>query len=273
MSADAAVRDARSQTRAGVHVEASGSGPPLVLLHGWALHSGLFATLLPALAARHRVYAVDLPGHGHSEPVSPFTLDAMVAAIDAALVTETRPLTVLGWSLGGVVAQRWALDRPARIAKLVLVCTTPRFVSGDGWAEGIAPGALRQFADELQVSYRFTLQRFLTLQLQGSDHARTTLAALRSGLFARGEPTRAVLDDSLALLATTDLRAEVPRIVAPTLVVTGSRDALTPPGAGAWLAATLPAATHVPIAGAAHAPFLSHRREFDAALAGFFDGD
>jgi pimeloyl-[acyl-carrier protein] methyl ester esterase len=265
-----AVGDAASPGAAHpVHVESVGSGPPLVLLHGWALHSGLFAPIVPDLARRFRVHAVDLPGHGHSPPVAPYTLDRVVAAVDVALAAHAEPLTVLGWSLGGVVAQRWALLRPERVARLVLVCTTPRFVNGDGWIEGIEAGVLRQFADELRVAYPQTLRRFLKLQVQGGGDGGAALAALRLELFARGEPAPAVLDEALDILAGTDLRADAARIRVPALVVTGSRDALTPPGAGAWLAATMPGATLAAIEGAAHAPFLSHRREFDAALAEF----
>jgi pimeloyl-[acyl-carrier protein] methyl ester esterase len=81
-----------------------------------------------------------------------------------------------------------------------------------------------------------------------------------------------VLRDALALLAGLDLRPEVPEITAPTLVIGGGRDTLTPPGAGRWLAATLPNARGVEIAGAAHVPFLSHPDEFHAALDAFLDG-
>ena len=253
-----------------LHVDSAGGGPPLVLLHGWALHGGLFAPLVPALARRHRVHVVDLPGHGHSPAVAPFTLDAIVARLDERFAREA-PLTVLGWSLGGTVALRWARQSPARVARLVLVGATPRFVAAADWAHAMAPVTLARFADELAVAYRLTLQRFLTLQVQGSDAGRATLAALRSALFARGQPAPAALAAALDLLVATDLRTEVAAIAAPALVVTGSRDTLTPPGAGAWLAQTLPAARHVEIAGAAHVPFLSHRRRFDAALDGFLD--
>lgn len=253
-----------------LHVDSVGSGPPLVLLHGWALHGGLFAPLVPALARRHRVHAVDLPGHGHSPAAEPCTLDAVVAALDDRFAAEA-PLTVLGWSLGGTVALRWARRAPARVARLALVGATPRFVAGDGWEHAMAAATLARFADELAVAYRLTLQRFLTLQVQGSDEGRAALAALRGALFARGEPAPAALKAALGLLAATDLRAEVAGIAAPALVVTGSRDTLTPPAAGAWLARALPAARHVEIDGAGHAPFLSHRRRFDAALDGFLD--
>jgi pimeloyl-[acyl-carrier protein] methyl ester esterase len=178
-------------------------------------------------------------------------------------------VTLLGWSLGSLVALRIAQRHPQRIARLVLVCATPRFVAGDDWAHAMERQTLTRFGDELAVAYRLTLQRFLSLQVQGSEDGRRTLATLREALFARGEPSRDVLAGGLDILACTDLRASVHAIAVPTLVVTGQRDALTPAAAGAWLAQALPSARHVDIAGAAHAPFLSHPAAFDAALQEF----
>jgi pimeloyl-[acyl-carrier protein] methyl ester esterase len=260
--------DARAEA---LYVESVGGGPPLVLLHGWAMHGGLFAPIVADLARTHRVHVVDLPGHGHSPAIDPYTLDAIVAALDARFADAPAPLTVLGWSFGGTVALRWAASRPARIARLVLACTTPRFVASDDWPAAMAAATLAQFGDELAASHRLTLQRFLTLQVQGSDEGRATLAALRHELFARGEPARDVLAAGLRILAATDLRDEAPRIAAPALVITGERDALTPPAAGAWLAGALPNASLVGIQGAAHAPFLSHRATFAAAVTRFLD--
>jgi pimeloyl-[acyl-carrier protein] methyl ester esterase len=203
--------------------------------------------------------------------VEPYTLDAIVARLDAAFADEPQGLTVLGWSFGATAALRWARSRPARVARLVLVCATPRFVAGADWAHAMAPETLARFGDELRVAYRLTLQRFLTLQVQGSAEGRATLAALRGALFARGEPAPGVLASALAVLAETDLRDEVRAIAAPALVVTGGRDALTPPAAGAWLAEALPRARLAAIGDAAHAPFLSHRPQFDAVVAEFLD--
>jgi len=266
-----------------VHVESVGVGPPLVLLHGFAMHGGLFAPVLPALAGRARVHVVDLPGHGWSAPVAPFDMGSIVAAVDAAIGAATddatpgattggEPLTVLGWSLGGQIAMRWALARPGRIAKLVLVATTPSFVTRDGWSPAMAPATLARFGDELSVAYRLTLQRFLTLQVQGSDEGRATLAALRARLFERGEPAPGVLAATLGMLTANDLRSDLARIDVPALVIGGERDALVPVEATEHLAAALPRGTHVAIPGAAHAPFLSHRRAFVDAHAAFADG-
>ena len=254
-----------------LHVETTGSGPSLVLLHGWAMHGGLLATLVPVLEDRYRISVVDLPGHGHSPPVAPYTLDAIVATLARHFADEGEPLTVLGWSLGGTIALRWALLHPDRVSRLLLVCTTPRFVASDDWPCAVDPAAYARFGDEFRVAYRLTLQRFLSLQVQGGDEGRATLAALRGEFFARGAPRPAVLDAALDVLAAADLRAEVPTIAARTLVVTGSRDALVPTEAGTWLARAMPAARHVDIDGAAHAPFLSHRRAFDAAVREFLD--
>ncbi len=271
--ADAPARGARRGRRSTVSrvaIESAGTGPPLVLLHGWAMHSGLFAPLLPHLTDRFRVHRVDLPGHGRSAPCTRYALDAIVAALAAAVAQAAgtaAPLTLLGWSLGGAVALRWASAEPARVCRLILTGTTPCFIARPDWPHALPAQTLRQFGDELAVSYRLTLQRFVTLQARGSEHARALLAQLRGELFARGEPTPATLSATLELLAATDLRAELGAIAQPAVVIAGERDTLTPPEAAAWLARALPRGSFHLIRGAAHAAFLSHPAAFVAAMA------
>jgi pimeloyl-[acyl-carrier protein] methyl ester esterase len=131
---------------------------------------------------------------------------------------------------------------------------------------------LRRFGDELAASYESTMRRFMTLQLQGTERARAIVAELRAQLGARGTPTPQGLADALAALTAIDLRPRVGAIGQPALVVAGDRDTLVPAGAGAWLAATLPAARLASIPGAAHVPFLSHSEIFFAACEAFCDG-
>jgi pimeloyl-[acyl-carrier protein] methyl ester esterase len=252
-----------------LHIDSSGEGPPLVLLHGWAMHSGAWGELPARLARHHRVHAVDLPGHGHSPPLPAFTLHDVVATLDGAFGREGAPLTVLGWSLGALVAMRWALVARERVARLVLVAATPRFVAKADWPHAMAPQTLERFGDELRVAWKETVHRFLSLQVRGSEHARGTLARMREALFAHGEPSPATLADALAVLRRTDLRAEIGSITQPTLVIGGDRDTLVLPGAAAWLADHLPHATHANISGAGHAPFLSHPEAFAAAVEDF----
>jgi pimeloyl-[acyl-carrier protein] methyl ester esterase len=256
---------------AALSIETTGAGPPIVLLHGWALHAGAWGPLVPRLAQRHGVHSVDLPGHGHSAPVSPFALDAVVRLLDAAF-SDAHSLTVLGWSLGGQVALRWARLRPARVARLVLVCTTPRFVAGPGWPHAMEAETLHRFGDELRIAWKLTVQRFLALQVHGSEHGRAALAQLRHDLFARGEPSPQMLSEALSTMEATDLRRDAAEATQPALVISGERDMLTPPGAGRWLGENLPNARFVCIDGAAHAPFLSHPEVFFAAVEAFVDG-
>jgi len=252
-----------------LYVETSGDGPPLVMLHGFASHGGVFASLVPALARRYRVHVVDLPGHGHSSATAD-TLDAYAHAV-ATAIDSSGPVTLLGWSFGGQVALRLAQMRPQQVHSLVLACTTPKFVASETWPHAMAQATLARFGDELAVSYRLTLQRFLTLQVQGSEAGRRALHALRDALFARGAPAKETLSSVLRILVQTDLRDDVAAIRIPALVIAGQRDALTPAAAGAWLAAAMPRARHVEIAGAAHAPFLSHAGVFATAIDEFLD--
>jgi pimeloyl-[acyl-carrier protein] methyl ester esterase len=226
-----------------------------------------------ALAGKRRVHAVDLPGHGHSAPLTPWTIEGAVRRLDEAFASEREPLDVLGWSLGGSVAIAWARAHPARIRRLVLVAATPKFVAGRDWPHAMARDTLARFADELTVAYRATLVRFLSLQLQGSESGRATVAALRECLFSRGEPDRAAIREALDALASADLREVAGEIEVPALVVAGDRDTLVPHAASRWLAGAMPHARLATIHGAAHVPFLSHADAFAEAAGDFLCDD
>lgn len=237
-----------------LHIERLGAGPDLVLLHGWGLHGGVWATLAEKLATHFTLHLVDLPGHGHSREQGMDALDSMAEAVAAQL---PREYSLAGWSLGGQVAMRIALQAPP--THLILIGTTPCFVTRDDWTAAMRPDVLADFAHRLGNDYRATLNNFLALQVLHDNAARATLRQLMHSLFQRGEPHPDVLDKGLALLANTDLRGEVGGINAPTLVLHGDRDALTPVAAGRWLAHHIRRTQYVELSGAAHAPFLSHR--------------
>ena len=234
------------------------------------MHGGLFAPIVPALARRHRVHVVDLPGHGYSEAIEATTLAAFADLVLTSLDLG-EPATILGWSFGGLVAQHIAHANAQSVKALVLVGASPRFVAGRDWPHAMSAQTLSRFGDELRVAYRPTLQRFLTLQVQGSEAGRATLAKLRHALFERSAPATGTLTAVLRILHEADMRDAAAQIAAPTLVVAGPRDALTPAAAGAWLARALPNARYVEIEGAAHAPFLSHRDAFLETVRTFLD--
>lgn len=254
---------------ADLHIEVSGAGSDLVLLHGWGMHGGVWAGVVPVLAQAHRVYVVDLPGYGDSAAITPYTLDTMVQPLADSLPPQ---FDLCGWSLGGQVALMLAARYPTRVRRLATVGCNPCFVTRADWSHGVPSEVLQLFADSLAQDYTGTLKRFLALQVQGDATARAVLTQLRALLFARGQPTDAVLKDGLAILLHADLRPLLGEIKQSTLVVHGEHDTLAPLAAGAWLADALPNARFHAVPGASHAPFLSHSADFTAALSDFLHG-
>lgn len=249
------------------YIEVSGAGEDLALLHGWGMHGGIWNGVRDALARRFRVHCVDLPGYGASPSCRPYDLKHL-----ATIMAESLPsrVNVLGWSLGGLLAQRWALDHPRQVARLMLVGATPCFVQRPDWPHGIEATVLEAFGCELERDFAATLLRFLSLQTRGGDEARAVLKTLRATLFARGEPSTEVLAAGLRLLLESDLRGEIGHLAPPLHILHGERDMLAPADAARWLHQQVPGAQLTLIDGCAHAPFLSHPDAFLRAVTEFF---
>lgn len=238
-----------------LHVQITGQGQPLVLLHGWAMHGGVFAPLVQRLAPHYQLHIVDLPGHGHSRDANvPLALQPCVDA----LLQQLPPAPWIGWSLGGLLALHAASQAPAQVTALGMLCATPRFVRGDDWRYGVSAEIFRDFAHGLRNDYTGTLERFIALEAFGSDHARDEIRDLRAQLFAHGEPAASVLADGLELLQTTDLRPQLEGLQVPSLWIAGRRDRLVDPRAMRAAAALAPHSTLHTIEHAGHAPFLTH---------------
>ena len=251
-----------------MHIHVTGSGPALVLIHGWALHGGIFAPLVERLSPQFQLHIVDLPGHGHSrDDATPLRLPYLVNAIAA----QTPPAVWCGWSLGGLVALHAAATRPDDVPALAMLCASPRFVKGDDWKHGVSAEIFRSFADGLRNDYRGTLQLFIALEAFGSDHARDDIRSLRGELFARGEPSAEALAVGLELLETSDLRGALPTVSVPSLWVAGRRDRLVDPRAMQAAAALAPNASVHVVEHAGHAPFLTHADEVATLLEDFYE--
>lgn len=240
-----------------VHVE--GSGPALVLLHGWGMNAAVWRDLSAALAPDFCVHAVEMPafGCGDFESVDA-TSTAIIDALAAALPAR---LTVCGWSLGGQLALAWAQRYPDQVARLILLGTTPRFVCNDSWAHGMEDETFESFAADVAASVPRARMRFLTLQANGDHAAREVLRELREAHARGGEAGGKALAAGLALLREMDLRAALAQIAQPALVMHGVNDALIPQAAGEFLAQALAQAEFESMAGAGHALFLTREAQ------------
>ena len=249
-------------------VDITGHGPPLVLLHGWAMHGGIFAPLVQALREHHTLHVVDLPGHGHSRDCGVLLqLDACVQAV--LDVVPAAPWC--GWSLGGLLALHAAATQPARVPALAMLCATPKFVVSDTWPHGMARDVFTGFEAGLRSDWRATIDRFIALEAFGSDHMREELKLLRDAVLARGEPSPRVLAEGLQLLEQSDLRDVLPALTVPSVWIGGRRDRLVNPAAMQASAAQSALAHFVQIEHAGHAPFLTHANAVAEALLGFLD--
>ncbi len=250
-------------------VTTTGRGPNLVMLHGWGLNSNVWSAMLPALQNRWRVTCIDLPGHGGScARIDLRDLDAVCTALE--LAAPRTPAVWLGWSLGGLIATAYALRYPECVSRLILVASQPRFASAADWPHGMASKPLDDFAASLDRQPKDTLARFLALQVHTSEHPSSTLRRLRAAMSA-GAPDEGSLASGLSLLRTTDLRARLTSLACPLRLILGERDALVHATAGPAVTELVKSVRHRVIAGAGHAPFLSHVREFNNVLEEFLD--
>lgn len=245
----------------------TGSGPDVVLLHGWGMNGDVWEGVLLELSQHYRTTIIDLPGHGRSVE----SLDDYSLANLAEGLTDIIPegATLIGWSLGGMVASQFTLDNPQRVSKLVLVASAPQFVRDDSWPHGVDAEVLDGFAGELKQNYQQTINRFIAIQAMGSEHAREEQRTLRERVFRHGNPQPAALEGGLDILRHANLRPRLGKIRCPSLLITGEHDTLFRQAAVKETQALLNNATVSIIPAAGHAPFLSHPNTFLDALLPF----
>ncbi|MDO9423319.1 MAG: alpha/beta fold hydrolase, partial [Methylobacter sp.] len=108
-----------------IHLETFGKGKSIVLVHGWAMHTGIWREFARQLARNYQVICVDLPGHGQSEAIDPFTLERISAEL-VKVIPESS--CWLGWSFGATVVLDIAARYPERVSALVFLAGNPSFV-------------------------------------------------------------------------------------------------------------------------------------------------
>ena len=229
-------------------------GKPLVLLHGWGMHSGVWQSLVELLENDFSITLIDLPGLGHSvnQLPQPYTLETV-----AEQVLEVAPEQAfwLGWSLGGVIATAVSVAQPERVTGLITLGSSPCFVERDGWPYGMAEAVYSQFESSLAEQPGKTLQRFNMLQTQGSATARNDLKLLKA-LLSEVKPTTQGLVDSLALLRG-DYRSLFARVAVPQLSVLCQLDMMAPASLEQPLVEARPDLQVEVIEGYSHIGFLS----------------
>jgi non-heme chloroperoxidase len=265
------VRKVQVADGAELEVQDVGSGPPVVLVSGFGLDQSLWDRQVALLAERHRTLCVVQRGHGGSDgPLGGYELDGLAGdladVLDALGVTGA---TVVGHSLGGLVAFRLAVRRPDLVASLVLVSSNGvRASRSEDFPFGRPPEA--------------------TLDAVVADERADRPGARRRGLccFADGEPPAPTLDWLFAVsmrmpswaaqacyrtLLTSDQVADLAAVRQPVLQIAGTADPVMSLRGARWLAERLGDTRLVEIDGCGHFPMLEKPDELEAALAAFVD--
>ncbi|MBM7345921.1 pimeloyl-ACP methyl ester esterase BioH [Pantoea coffeiphila] len=237
----------------------------LVLLHGWGLNASVWHCISDRLSAHFCLHLVDLPGYGRSQGFPAMSLDEMVASI---LPQAPEKAVWLGWSLGGLVASRLALQHPDRVEALITVASSPRFSAAEDWP-GIRPETLSGFQQQLSEDFQRTVERFLALQTLGTESARQDARSLKSAVLDHPMPSVEVLNAGLEILRDVDLRTDLISLNLPLLRVYGKLDGLVPRKVAPLLDTLWPASSSIIMEKAAHAPFISHPEEFSQYIIDF----
>lgn len=242
----------------------TGNGPPVVLLHCLGVDHRLWQFAAPDLARDYTLLAYDFPGHGESPvPARPYGIAELSAQLAALLsAAGIQRATMAGISLGGLVAQHFAATFPARVDRLVLIDTTPRYTDEmrSMWAVRAAQarndGVKSLIPGLLEVWFT---KAFVAQDPPAARYVRDAFARCPNEGYAR----------ACEALAAADLRAIAPKIAAPTLIVCGEQDIPSFLDAARWLNANLRGSSLAWLAPARHASILEQPTAFQRALRRF----
>jgi pimeloyl-[acyl-carrier protein] methyl ester esterase len=228
------------------------------------MNSHVWQPLLPTLAEYAEVTCIDLPGHGAN---SHLPLGTLAEAVEQLAAHIPQDAIIMGWSLGGLIAQGLAHALPDRVAALILIASTPKFVAEGDWTHGVSPDLLALFGRSLQTDYLGTVKRFFALQFLSTKTDTRVVNALRDTIMQHPASVLA-LEEGLNILQTADFSLHP--VQQPTLWMLGKLDKLIP----ASLADALPEMGYKHIAlleSAAHVPFITHPALFMAHIEIFLD--
>lgn len=258
-----------------IHYHIKGSGKPLVLIHGWAMHAGVWQGFSDQLAEHCMVIEIDLRGHGASQAIEgPHTFEQYANdLIDLLEHLKLHDASLLGWSMGATIILKMFAQGYRGTGHLMLVSANPSLVQRDGYESGLAPVIIKRLIKQLQRDYVLGKQTFLNLLCTPQEHERFSAnPAYRAAMDITRCPDSDVALSTLTCLQAEDLRPAVAHITVPTLIVHGEQDEICLSTGGRFLADSIPNAHMLMLPDTGHMPFITHRDLVVEAVLNFLPG-
>lgn len=257
-------------TSDGVHIayDAWGSrdGSPVLMIQGLGMNARGWGLQRGAFGRNHRCIAIDNRGTGHSD-VPPGPYDLVRMALDAVEVLDAEHIEsahVIGASMGGVIAQIIGVMYPERVHSLVLACTACRHHAWRRellaeWAELVTAHGMNALTDD-------GMRWLVGPRLQRRFGVFVNVLAR---VLVQTKPAAFAAQVAAILAMSDDMRGELHTITAPTLVITGSQDTLTPLGDAEELAELITTSRLYVLRGAAHGLMAETPNAFNDAVLRF----
>lgn len=249
-----------------------GLGQDIVLIHGWGADSRIWQMWAEQTFIGYRLTFIDLPGHGNSPELDVEDTILADAWQNALLAVMPESAIVVGWSLGGLLAQRIALMQPQRVSALILIASSPCFVQQEGWLPALEKSLFARYLTEVVTQTLSLLKSFIALQTLGSPQPKQLLKQLLPLISDTLSTHRGSLKQGLQLLETLDLRADLIQLSIPTLWLLAEQDAIVPAALAQALAQLQPQAQIQSISLAGHLPFLSAPEKTTTQVQTFLQG-
>jgi 3-oxoadipate enol-lactonase len=249
-----------------VEVREAGTGPTVLLLHGYPLDGAMWSGVARVLSTTFRVLKPDLPGHGENPVPAPSTLAAHADFVEAILAELPGPVGLAGFSMGGYVALALMKRRPEKVRALALVDTRA------GADDEAGRGKREEAIALVQAQGVEAIAQAMVPKLLSPDGVRKPDLVERLTRMIKRQKPETVAADLVAMRDREDRTGLLPSIAVPTLAVVGELDALTPPAESEAMAAAIPGARLVTVPGAGHLAPMERPRAVAAALSEFFSG-
>lgn len=233
-----------------------GKGKAVLFIHGAGSNGHVWVDVLNRLATQHSPVAIDLPAHGRSGGL--LAADSMAAyceVVDQFIeVSQFKPCVLVGHSMGGAIAQLYALTHPHKLSALVLSSTGARL--------RVAPEALQLWQDA-------AMGKAVNVYSRAAYSPATSMEIVRQGWLEQRKTDPRVRHGDFVVCDRFDLMGQIQKIALPTLVLGGTDDVVTPPKYVEYLQQQIPGARLTMIPDAGHISYAEQPEAMVNALSNF----